>query len=106
MRSESRFTAKTREELDGRFWSDYQRSIRWPAQWEDVDHVVTPVGALGLMIAGDAIDHYFITWVERRVGNRVARAAMRMIFNPSATLANLAQNHEPWRRANRSIGWK
>jgi hypothetical protein len=71
-----------------------------------VDHVVTPVGALGLMIAGDAIDRYFITWVERRVGNRVARAAMRMIFNPSRTLANLAQNHEPWRRANRSIGWK
>jgi hypothetical protein len=179
------FQAKTREELGGPFWSDYRRSIRRPAQWEDsdswavnyvghpihgaaagiiwldhgphrdepvslrgsylgsraraaafsavyslqfelgpvseasignvgmrpettgwVDHVVTPVGALGMMIAGDAIDRYFITWVERRVNNRVARAAMRMVFNPSRTLANLAQNHEPWRRPNRSIGWK
>ena len=179
------FQAKTREELDGPFWSDYQRPIRWPAQWEDsdswavnyighpihgaaagiiwldhgpnsdepislhgsylgsraraaafsavyslqfeigplseasignvgmrpettgwVDHVVTPVGAFGLMIAGEAIDQYFLTWFERRVDNRVARAAMRMIFNPSRTLANLAQNHEPWRRPDRSIGWK
>jgi len=71
-----------------------------------VDHVVTPVGAFGLMIAGDAIDQYFLTWFERRVDNRVARAAMRMIFNPSRTLANLAQYHEPWRRPDRSIGWK
>ena len=31
------FQAKTREELDGPFWSDYQRPIRWPAQWEDSD---------------------------------------------------------------------
>jgi hypothetical protein len=71
-----------------------------------VDHVVTPVGAFGLMVAGDALDRYLVTWVERRVGNRIARAILRMAFNPSRTLANLAQNHEPWRRAGRRIGWR
>ena len=179
------FQEKTRNELGGPFWSDYRRSIRWPAQWEDsdswvvnyighpihgaaagiiwldhgpdadepvslekrywgsraraaafsavyslqfeigplseasignvgmrpettgwVDHAVTPVGALALMVAGDALDQFFVTWVERRVGNRVARAALRMVLNPSRTMANLAQNREPWRRSDRRIGWK
>lgn len=71
-----------------------------------VDHAVTPAGAFALMVAGDAIDQYFVKWVERRVGNRVVRATLRMLFNPSRTLANLAQNREPWRRPDRRIGWK
>jgi hypothetical protein len=70
-----------------------------------VDHVVTPVGAMALIVAGDALDRYFVTWVERRVRNRFARAVLRMTFNPSRTLANLSQNREPWRRPGRTIGW-
>lgn len=31
------FQEKTRRELGGPFWSDYKRSVRWPAQWEDTD---------------------------------------------------------------------
>jgi hypothetical protein len=177
------FQEKTRRELEGPFWSDYRRSIRWPAQWEDgdgwavnyighpihgaaagiiwldhgpdrdtpiglhtpywasraratafsalyslqfeigplseasignvgmlpettgwVDHVVTPAGAFALLVAGDALDRFFVSWVERRVGNRVVRAVLRMAFNPSRTMANLAQNREPWRRPDRTIG--
>jgi hypothetical protein len=70
-----------------------------------VDHVVTPAGAFGLIIAGDVLDRYFVTWVERRVGNRAVRAILRMAFNPSRTMANLSQNREPWRRPDRTIGW-
>jgi hypothetical protein len=177
------FQAKTRRELGGPFWSDYQRSVRWPGAWEDtdsfwinylghpihgaaagliwldhgehessrlslersywtsrarstafmaayslqfeigpmseaslgnvglrpettgwVDHVVTPVGGFALLVAEDAIDRYFIEWFERRITNRVARAAVRMLFNPSRMLANLAESREPWRRQGRPIG--
>jgi hypothetical protein len=70
-----------------------------------VDHVVTPAGAFALLVAGDAIDRFFVTWVERRVGNRAVRAILRMAFNPSRTMANLSQNREPWRRPTRAIGW-
>jgi hypothetical protein len=68
-----------------------------------VDHVVTPVGGLALLIAEDALDRYLVEWIERRVGNRVVRASVRMLFNPSRTLANVAQTRAPWSRANRPL---
>jgi hypothetical protein len=68
-----------------------------------VDHVVTPVGGLALLVAEDALDRYFVEWVERHAGNRVLRASVRMLFNPSRTLANLAQTRAPWSRANRPL---
>jgi hypothetical protein len=69
-----------------------------------VDHVVTPAGALGLMVAEDALDRYFIQFVERRTSNRVLRASVRMLFNPSRTLSNTAQGRVPWSRAARPLG--
>jgi hypothetical protein len=68
-----------------------------------VDHVVTPVGGLALIVAEDVLDRYFVEWFERRVGNRVARASVRMLFNPSRTFANIAQTRAPWQRANRPL---
>lgn len=68
-----------------------------------VDHVVTPVGALGLMVAEDTLDRYLITTVERWTGNRVVRASMRMLFNPSRTMSNLAQWRTPWFREHRTL---
>lgn len=66
-----------------------------------VDHAVTPAGAFVLMVAEDALDHYFVAWVERHVSNAVARASLRMLFNPSRTFANIAQSRSPWYRADR-----
>jgi hypothetical protein len=71
-----------------------------------VDHVVTPVGGFALMIAEDALDHYFVRWVERHVTNRVARAAVRLIFGPSRFLANSAGNRLPWYRPGRPLSWR
>ena len=68
-----------------------------------VDHVVTPVGALGFMVAEDALDRYWIVRVESWTGNRVARAVVRILFNPSRTLSNLSQGRSPWFRAMRSL---
>jgi hypothetical protein len=71
-----------------------------------VDHVVTPAGAFAFMVAEDAVDRYFGEWLERRVTNRVARAALRALVNPSRTFANTAQNRLPWHRNGRTLGWR
>jgi len=70
-----------------------------------VDYVVTPGGGLAILLAEDALDHFFIKWVEERSTNRVARASIRMLFNPARTFANLAMNRAPWSRDGRSLSW-
>ena len=179
------FQDKTRRELTGPFWRDYQRSLRIPGQWEDgdswlvnyighpihgaaagyiwldhepdpalqigltpeywwsrgratawaasyslqfefgplseasignvglrpehtgwVDHVVTPLGALGLIVAEDALDRFFVQWVETRVRNQVVRASLRLMFNPGRTLSNTASGRPPWDRPGRPLRWR
>lgn len=68
-----------------------------------VDHVVTPVGALGFMVAEDALDRYFVTRIEGWTDNRFLRAAARIFFTPSRSLANAAQGRWPWYRAGRGL---
>lgn len=68
-----------------------------------VDHVATPLGALGFMAAEDAIDRYLITRIESWTGNRVIRAVSRSVLNPSRTLSNAAQGRAPWYRAVRPL---
>jgi len=68
-----------------------------------VDHAVTPAGAFVVMVAEDALDHFFVAWAERHVSNTKARAALRMLFAPSRTLANVAQSEAPWYRPDRPI---
>lgn len=71
-----------------------------------VDHVVTPAGAFGLMVAEDALDRFFVKWVEARTTNRVWRASLRLLFNPSRTLSNTASGHLPWHREGRPLSWR
>lgn len=71
-----------------------------------VDHVTTPVGAFGLIIAEDALDRFFVRWAERRTGNRAWRASLRMLFNPARTMANVTSGKRPWYRPGRAIDWK
>jgi hypothetical protein len=68
-----------------------------------VDHVVTPAGAFGVMVAEDALDRYLITWIEQRTANRFYRGAVRVVFNPSRTLSNMAEGRTPWARAVRPL---
>ena len=68
-----------------------------------VDHVVTPAGALGLMVAEDALDRYLVEWVEARVRNRVVRATMRIALNPGRALSNGATGRAPWHRDGRPL---
>ena len=115
--------------LEGRYWKSRAYALAWAAgyslQFEIgplseasignvglrpettgwVDHVVTPVGAFGLIIAEDALDRYFVRWIERRTRNRVFRAALRMTFNPGRTLSNTTTGKHPWYRPGRPLGW-
>jgi hypothetical protein len=68
-----------------------------------VDYVVTPVAGMGIGIAEDALDKFFLEWFERHATNRTARAVLRMLFNPSRSMANVASNHLPWYRAGRPL---
>ena len=69
-----------------------------------VDHVVTPLGALGFMVAEDAIDRHVIARIEQWTGNRAVKAIVRSLLNPSRTLSNTAQGRLPWFRAARPLG--
>ena len=71
-----------------------------------VDHVVTPIGAFGLIVAEDALDRFFVKWIEARTKNRVARASLRLLFNPARTLSNSVGGRLPWYRKDRSLSWQ
>ena len=58
-----------------------------------VDYVVTPTGAFGLVIAEDALDKFLVEWAERHTKNRVWRASLRLIFNPTRAMSNTAAGH-------------
>ena len=114
--------------LSSRYWASRSRALAWAAAYSLqfelgplseasignvgmrpettgwVDHVVTPVGAFGLIVAEDALDRYFVRWVERHVKNRTARAAVRLLFNPGRTMANTAAGRVPWHREGRPLG--
>jgi len=71
-----------------------------------VDHVVTPIGAFGLIVAEDALDKYFVKWAESRTTNPVYRFAFRIVFNPARTLSNTATGRWPWHRDGRPLNWR
>ncbi len=68
-----------------------------------VDHIVTPAGALGFMVAEDILDRYLVLRIESWTENRVLRVLARMGLNPSRTLSNTAQGRAPWSRPVRRL---
>jgi hypothetical protein len=66
-----------------------------------VDHVITPNGGLGWMIAGDALDRFVVRKIEDRTKNRAYRIIARGALNPPLAFANLMAFRVPWHRDNR-----
>lgn len=66
-----------------------------------VDHVITPVGALGLMIGEDSLDRYLLARLEDWIGNRAVQAVLRIVLSPSRSISNVVQGRAPWHRAER-----
>lgn len=67
------------------------------------DHVITPLGGTAWMVAEDAIDRFLVRWVERRTRQPLVRIVARMVFNPSRSVANVAQGAAPWHRDARGL---
>jgi hypothetical protein len=68
-----------------------------------VDHIFTPIGALALILAEEAIDDLVIERIESWTGNHVIRIAARIALNPSRSFAAMAQGRMPWYRAGRPL---
>ncbi len=68
-----------------------------------VDYVVTPIGAMGILVAEDALDRYFVKWVEERTYNQVLRVSLRLLCGPSQMMSNIAMGRLPWHRDHRSV---
>jgi hypothetical protein len=63
-----------------------------------VDHVITPAIGLGWQITEDALDRYFVRYLERKTDNRYYRAMFRAGLNPSRSFANVIGGQLPWAR--------
>jgi hypothetical protein len=66
-----------------------------------VDLVVTPTAGIGLAIAEDAIDRYFVTKLEAKANSRLSRILIRSALNPNRTFANILRGKVPWHRDTR-----
>ena len=66
-----------------------------------VDLVVTPTAGIGLAIAEDAIDRYFVTKLEARASSRFSKILIRSAMNPNRTFANVLRFKVPWHRDTR-----
>jgi hypothetical protein len=72
----------------------------YPAQGF-VDHIVTPAIGLGWSITEDALDQYFIRYLETHTTNNWALLLVRGGLNPARSMANVLAFKPPWHRDNR-----
>jgi hypothetical protein len=68
-----------------------------------VDHVVTPLGALGIIVTEDVIDRYVIHKLETSTDKRPLQILSRLLLNPSRSLSNIALGRCPWARDDRRL---
>ena len=67
------------------------------------DFIWTPIGGMLWTMGEDAIDRYALQWIDKHVPFMMAKAAARMILNPSRMLANIGMNRTPWSRYDRTM---
>jgi hypothetical protein len=75
-----------------------------PATAGWVDHVMTPLGGLGILVVEDLLDRFVIQKMEKQTNSRAVRGVLRMLLNPSRTAANVAGMRSAWYRDRGSIG--
>ena len=68
-----------------------------------VDHVVTPLGALGFMVIEDSVDRFLIARIEALTQKGWLRKLSRAALNPSRSLSNAAQGRALWDRVGRPL---
>jgi hypothetical protein len=63
-----------------------------------VDFFVTPTVGVAFMIGQDLLDNYAIKNLERKIHNRIFLATVRVVLNPTRSLANALALKKPWYR--------
>ena len=72
---------------------------RYKMAW--VDFVITPTLGAAWMAGEDALDRYVIERLERRIDNATGRAVIRVLLNPTRSMATLMAGQKPWKRDTR-----
>ena len=67
-----------------------------------VDVVITPTMGAAWMMGEDALDRYVIQRLERRIDSEVSRIVIRILLNPTRSVANVLRSEKPWKRDGRS----
>jgi hypothetical protein len=66
-----------------------------------VDLIVTPLGALGMMVAEDALDRFVLRKLESRTTSQWKLSVYRIVFNPSRSFAGVLRGRFPWQQRPR-----
>jgi hypothetical protein len=72
---------------------------RYKMAW--VDFVITPTVGVAWMAGEDALDRYVIKRLERTIDSATGRAVIRVLLNPTRSMANLVAGQKPWTRQGR-----
>ena len=72
---------------------------RYKMAW--VDFVITPTVGVAWMAGEDALDRYVIQRLERKIDSAAGRAVIRVLLNPTRSMASLVAGQKPWTRAGR-----
>lgn len=110
-----------------KYWSSRARALAWSAAYSTqfeigpyseasignvglnpatvgwTDYVTTPLGGLAMIVAEDAIDQHFVSWLERKTSKKPLRAIYRSFLTPNRAMANLASGRWPWHRETRGL---
>lgn len=72
---------------------------RYKMAWVDI--VITPTLGTAWMAGEDALDRYVIARLERKIDNATGRAFIRVLLNPTRSMATLMTGQKPWKRHGR-----
>ncbi len=72
---------------------------RYKMAW--IDFVVTPTVGVAWMAGEDALDRYVIRKLERKIDSATGRVVIRILLNPTRSMANLVAGEKPWKRPGR-----
>ena len=75
-----------------------------PATAGWVDHVMTPLGGLGIMVAEDLLDRFVISKMEARTNSKLVRLLLRVALNPTRSTANVTGMRPASYRDRGSVG--
>src|SRR5688572_17472025 len=66
-----------------------------------IDFVITPTLGVAWMAGEDALDRYVVQRLERKIDSAAGRGAIRVLLNPTRSMANVMAGQKPWKRAGR-----